>query len=1058
MRLTLSLRGKLAIAFLLVLLPVLGLVIYDYLDDYHRVQETLTQGQARTTQTLAALVDSTFDQAMVVGETLSLDPNIQAFSSTEPSRLDPYLARYLSVFPQYQNINAWDASGQNVGSSNPIPPGEPRPTIADREHFQRAMATGQPAVSGVIISRTGGQPTSAVAVPIKDRTGRPIGVITVLIDFSVMAESLQGIQLDPAQVAWATDQTGRVAFYTANPNLTWEQRDFSWYQPVQQAFSRRQFAGVVDKTPESGPRLVTASRTPKYGWVAGVSIAESTYQSVSRQAIASRIAIYLGIILFGVVLAWWSSYAITNPLSHLTRTMAAFGRGDLEQRAELRTGDELETTAETFNHMAATLQREQGRLRFLSEIGTALSSALDVQRIVQLLAERVTEVLGESSWVCLLPREQQQCSVMNAFTRDSALYEPLLDLFKKHDDWVTPNLLLPVAETGTAILISDLTSFDQMEEGLRLGLIQLGAVSLMAIPLLARGRAIGVLASLSLSEERRFTQEDLTLAMDVAGRAGTTIDNALLFEQVRRERVRLQTILDTVPVGVVVAEAPRGPISLVNRMGQRIVGRLPSDAPIERWPEKYGLHRPNGELYPPGEDPIARTLLRGKALAGEEMVVVQPSGRKVHTLVHTMTLKGEEGQVIGAVAAIQDITLLKEAQQRLEEATRRIQEANNRLVVSAMREQELAREHEQRRSELDAVIEGVSEGITLVDGEGRIVRINRAGGEILGIGTDWQGRRLEEYSERMEFRSPDDRPVPFRQWPTARALRGEVVSGQEMVLLRPDGKRVNLLFSTSLVRGEDGKVRLAMSIYRDITPIRELERAREEFISVIAHDLRSPLTVITGFAGLLQRLQPGQHGQPQEQKAVLSILTSARRLEKMVADLLDASRIEASRLVLAKEAVELPRLVQEVVERSVETTKGHPVRVEIRGEVPPLEADPARLEQVLVNLLSNAAKYSFPETEILVEVEPRPEEVMASITNRGQGIAPEEQEAIFTRFRRTRTAAKGKVPGLGLGLYITKGLVEAHGGRIWVESEMGKSTTFRFTLPVAQRKKPAING
>jgi signal transduction histidine kinase len=124
------------------------------------------------------------------------------------------------------------------------------------------------------------------------------------------------------------------------------------------------------------------------------------------------------------------------------------------------------------------------------------------------------------------------------------------------------------------------------------------------------------------------------------------------------------------------------------------------------------------------------------------------------------------------------------------------------------------------------------------------------------------------------------------------------------------------------------------------------------------------------------------------------------------------------------------------------------VRVELRGEVPPLEADPARLEQVLVNLLSNAAKYSFPETEILVEVEPREREVMVSVTNLGQGIPPEEQEAIFTRFRRARAATEAGVPGLGLGLYITKGLVEAHGGRIWVESEVGKSTTFRFTLPL----------
>ncbi len=1048
MRVSLSLRSKLAIAFILILAPVLGLLIYDYLDDYARVQATLTQGQARTTQTLAALLDATFDQGMAVADGLAVDPNIRAFSSTDPSLLDAYLARYLPVFPQYQDINVWDATGQNVGSSFPTP-GEPRPNIADREHFQQAMAQGRGVVSVVIISRISNRPTAALAVPIMDQADRPIGVLTVLLDFDTVAKSLQGIQMDPSQIAWATDRTGRVAFDTARPNLSWEERDYSWYRPVREALSTGQFAGTVDETPTGDPRLATASATPKYGWIVGVSMAEAAYQSTARQAIASRIAIYFGIILFGGLLAWGSAYAIIRPLRNLTDTMAAFGRGELDQRADVRTGDELETAAEAFNRMASTLQQEEGRLRFLSDMGVALTSALDVRMIVRLLAERVTEQLGESSWVCLLPEERGQRSVMNAYSRNPDLRDYLPNLFVRYDGWVTPNLILPVAETAEPILIPDLPSSREMEEGLRRELTEVGAVSLLVVPLLARGRTVGVLVSLSLSEERRFDQDDLPLAMDLGGRAGTAIDNALLFQQVQSEQRRLQTILDTVPVGVVVAEAPAMRISLVNRAGQRIAGRTPTAAPMERWPSEYGLHRANGELYPPREDPVARTLLKGEALVGEEMILIQPSGRKVYTLVHTAPVRDEAGQLIGAVASIQDITPLKEAQQRLEEASKRLQEANQRLVIAATREQKLAREHERRRSELDAVIEGVSEGITLVDGRGRIERINRAGSQILGLGEDWHGRKLDEYTGRLDFRHPDGRTVPFRQWPTSRAMRGEVLRSEELVLVRPDGRRAYLLFSTSVVRGEDGSVRLAMSIYRDITPIRELERAREEFISVVAHDLRSPLTVITGFAGLLQRLQPGQHGQPQEQKAVASILTSARRLEKMVADLLDASRIEARRLVLAKEAVDLARLLQEVVERSVETTRGHSVRVEIRGELPTIEADPARLEQALVNLLSNAAKYSFPETEILVEVELQEREVLVSITNQGPGVAPEDLEAIFTRFRRTRAAAAGKVPGLGLGLYITKGLVEAHGGRIWVESEMGKTTTFRFALPLA---------
>ncbi len=385
-----------------------------------------------------------------------------------------------------------------------------------------------------------------------------------------------------------------------------------------------------------------------------------------------------------------------------------------------------------------------------------------------------------------------------------------------------------------------------------------------------------------------------------------------------------------------------------------------------------------------------------------------------------------------------------------------LREANQRLVEANLQVRELAEQAQRWAAELDAVIEGVGEGITIADGKGRILRRNRAGRRLLGPSPVIEEENSwTKYAGHFGVRYPDNRSVPSDQFPLARAVRGEVASGEELILVGPDGKKLYLLFSTSVVRDEEGRVVLAMSIFRDITPIRELEQAREEFISLVAHDLRSPLTVISGFAGLLQRLPPEQHGQPQEQKAVTSILTSAERLERMVGDLLDASRIESHRLTLVKEPVALPKLVEEVVERTAEITRGHAVQTDIRGPIPTLQADPARLEQVLVNLLSNAAKYSTPQSEILVEVRSRDGEVLVSVTNRGDGIAPEDREKIFSRFYRSRAAARERVPGLGLGLYITKGLVEAHGGRIWVESEKGESTTFHFTLPTAQRKKPA---
>jgi signal transduction histidine kinase len=141
--------------------------------------------------------------------------------------------------------------------------------------------------------------------------------------------------------------------------------------------------------------------------------------------------------------------------------------------------------------------------------------------------------------------------------------------------------------------------------------------------------------------------------------------------------------------------------------------------------------------------------------------------------------------------------------------------------------------------------------------------------------------------------------------------------------------------------------------------------------------------------------------------------------------------------------------VREVAERAAAVAPGNPVRVETRGSIPRIQADAARIEQVLGNLLSNGAKYGSPGSEILVVVERRDDAVELAVINQGEGIPAEELPKLFRRFHRSRRATERKISGLGLGLFIAKGLVEAHGGRIWAESIPNQTTRFCFTLPVA---------
>lgn len=227
----------------------------------------------------------------------------------------------------------------------------------------------------------------------------------------------------------------------------------------------------------------------------------------------------------------------------------------------------------------------------------------------------------------------------------------------------------------------------------------------------------------------------------------------------------------------------------------------------------------------------------------------------------------------------------------------------------------------------------------------------------------------------------------------------------------------------------------------------ELARLREEFISIVAHDLRAPLQTIKMSVSLLEKLLPA--GEERPRKALSGIKASEDRLSRMVADLLDVSVIDAERLSLAPRLIDPVPFVKSVIDRIGLPTPEHPVKLEAAASVPDIRGDPARLEQVLVNMLSNAVKYGTAGTEIVVGLEVRDREVVFSVANAGKGIPKEEHERIFARYSRTAGAARSSVAGLGLGLYISKALVEAHGGRIWVESEPGHGARFSFTIPFA---------
>jgi len=233
-------------------------------------------------------------------------------------------------------------------------------------------------------------------------------------------------------------------------------------------------------------------------------------------------------------------------------------------------------------------------------------------------------------------------------------------------------------------------------------------------------------------------------------------------------------------------------------------------------------------------------------------------------------------------------------------------------------------------------------------------------------------------------------------------------------------------------------------VARDITERKEAEQIKDEFIGLVSHEIRTPLTTLMGALGVAMT----EGITPEDARVMLQeALAGAETLGHIVDNLIELSRYQSNRLTLQKEPIDIGEVVQSVAERERTEANGHRLLVDIPEGLPPVAADKVRVELVLANLLSNAVKYSPEGKEIRLSVRQQPKSLVVSVSDQGAGIPAEHQARLFQPFERLEDSSKS-VKGLGLGLLVCKRLVEAHGGKIWVESAAGKGSTFSFTLPL----------
>jgi PAS domain S-box-containing protein len=357
---------------------------------------------------------------------------------------------------------------------------------------------------------------------------------------------------------------------------------------------------------------------------------------------------------------------------------------------------------------------------------------------------------------------------------------------------------------------------------------------------------------------------------------------------------------------------------------------------------------------------------------------------------------------------------------------------------------------------LEVVLGHVGDGLILVDAGGRVLTANAACERITG----WPARDLygHDLAAVLQARSmqwadngngEDLWAGPLTRETAASAAEPPAI---ELALIGRHGNEIYTEARVAQVVDNDGDLLGAVVSLRDVSAQREAEELQATFLSVISHELQTPLSVIRGFAELLA---DGVESMPPAQvRSKLQIVAEeSERLSTMVENLLDASRIGAGGLELTREPVNIPRLVRQAVQKMEPLSARHHFVIAVPDDLPPVLADYARVEQVLINLLENAIKYSPGGGQITITSDLTSDEVILHISDEGIGVPEAERERIFSRFGRLNSRVVRQMKGVGLGLYIARAIITAHGGRIWVDPAPGGGAQFSFSLP-RQYKAP----
>ena len=364
------------------------------------------------------------------------------------------------------------------------------------------------------------------------------------------------------------------------------------------------------------------------------------------------------------------------------------------------------------------------------------------------------------------------------------------------------------------------------------------------------------------------------------------------------------------------------------------------------------------------------------------------------------------------------------------------------------------RDEQRVRADLEALIDISPVGVVVIDAKtAHLMSLNREARRIVSGLLD-PGQTVEELLQVVTYRLADGHEIALDELPLATVLSNATpLRAEEVVLSVRDGRSITMLINAAPIKFEGGAVESVVVTMQDLGPLEELERQRAEFLSMVSHELRAPLSSVKGLAATA--LGDSQGADPAEVREFFRIIEQqADRMNGLIRDLLDVGRIDTGTLSVDPEPAEVAALVDQARNTFLSGGARHALNIDLPEDLPPVMADERRIVQVLNNLFSNAARHSPESCPIRVAAEHDRAEVAISVSDEGSGVTPERLPHLFRKHAVVDDGGGAQGRGTGLGLAICKGLVEAHGGRIRAESPgPGQGTRFTFTLPVVDEAR-----